>query len=261
VRGFTLIELLVVIGILGILAALLLPALAAARESARAGVCVSNLKQLGVGLAMYTNANDGMYPCVRWTEGPRTRWAIALGPYIGGSVKDPAVESTPATGNRIVNDVLRCPSIGASAYQVSGANRADYVRTGSYGYNWAAFGPFDTTPSPPRAYPVTQSMIELPARTIVIADSFGDSSMLDGCHAYALDGPVMLNGRWGSGKGGQCPPDPRHDKRFNALFADGHVRSLTMGAAGFDSDDPTGVAGTGDPGLWNGRGDKSLVSY
>src|SRR5712671_3091395 len=87
-RGFTLIELLVVIAIIAILAAILFPVFAAARERARLTACLSNMRQLGSALTMYVQDYDETYPYIRFhgdtaDKGRRTYvWKNAIAPYL-----------------------------------------------------------------------------------------------------------------------------------------------------------------------------------
>jgi prepilin-type N-terminal cleavage/methylation domain-containing protein/prepilin-type processing-associated H-X9-DG protein len=82
--GFTLIELLVVIAIIAILAAILFPVFAQARDKARQAACLSNTKQLGNALAMYTQDFDETLPMGGWsrTDGTQSRWFRDLYPYV-----------------------------------------------------------------------------------------------------------------------------------------------------------------------------------
>ncbi len=79
--GFTLIELLVVIAIIAILAAILFPVFAQAREKARSTTCLSNFKQLGTAVTMYVQDYDGAYP-LAWYPGDDYGFDVALFPYV-----------------------------------------------------------------------------------------------------------------------------------------------------------------------------------
>ena len=81
-KAFTLIELLVVIAIIAILAAILFPVFAKARERAKMSACLSNTKQIGLALNQYVEDNDGAFPANPYSASPRTRlWFHCLMPY------------------------------------------------------------------------------------------------------------------------------------------------------------------------------------
>jgi prepilin-type N-terminal cleavage/methylation domain-containing protein/prepilin-type processing-associated H-X9-DG protein len=149
-RGFTLIELLVVIAIIAILAAILFPVFARAREKARQTSCLSNVKQLMLGVMMYTQDYDEVYPGYYNPDPPNVadQWFELLEPYVKNE------------------QIFICPS--------------DQNRDPGYGWNYRFISYGWRDPGNAVGDPFTTlGTVEYPSETIILADA----------HNYYVRGP------------------------------------------------------------------------
>ena len=272
--GFTLVELLVVIGIIALLIAILLPSLSAARESAASLKSLSNLRQLGVGIQQYKNANRGLYPVHSSPSNqiPRTRWADAMYPYL---------TATEVYMSPLLSDDERLRMNKPFAHTVDPDTGADIpgktIKFGGYGYNYQYLGN-SRNPGGVAPYHANDSIIRASSQTIAVADTNGSKnggSTWTSEGVYAIDPPLMSVdlGSKGSRKTSATPgagnysyaggndgdpafrstPAERNKKKVNIVFCDGHADAMKLREMDdFDGD------GQVDNGWWNGLANSSL---
>jgi len=203
--GFTLIELLTVMAIIGILAAILIPAIGRVRHSAKTSQCASNLRQLGAAMQMFANENRGRMPQanVKFTD-PETGSDETLRWYRVLSIKEYISRDEQAQLNNCPNADVE-PSLWTTCYGMNGQLQIDSDEA--------------TSKSDTYWYP---SRVVNPVNTIMLGD-------------------VKINPAWGNGGGGDIINFPGSDggeynqpdfrgvgNTCNILFVDGHVEALAL---------------------------------
>lgn len=216
-RGFTLIELLVVIAIIAILAAILFPVFAKAREKARQTACASNLKQIVTAWQMYAQDYDET-ACPAYYHTPdnliTTGWDYTVVLDGGWSLlsSDPGLLS-PYTKSQGINN---CPSITIKDMNVDGREHTGYAYNASY-IGWTTEGLAEGKQA------CSMAMLQNPADTAAFADSAYFSTWDNKMHACNyLYAPSEFVSSYGAGK-----IHFRHNGIANVAYADGHVKAVS----------------------------------
>lgn len=251
-RAFTLIELLVVIAIIAILAAILFPVFAQAKEAAKKTTCLSNAKQIGTAIIMYGgDADDTMVPWFVQTGLPRNgfrredliSWTQNMQPYMknGNPVLPPAQEADPQ--NVQPQGMMKCPSFDAAKFRET-ANRADCDGAGAldswiparwyhanYGIGFGVVGGGCTTDDPHYAFAgsdVRRTIMSLtatsrPAESVMVTDGFTG---------------VIQSGGFGTTMG--CESAESHGKGGVHIFVDSHAKHIARNSERYLDTDSAG---------------------
>jgi prepilin-type N-terminal cleavage/methylation domain-containing protein/prepilin-type processing-associated H-X9-DG protein len=247
-KGFTLIELLVVIAIIAILAAMLLPALAAAKNRAKMISCLNNQKQLALGMMLYVGENSDCFPGdASNKQGFHLEdWIYWRAPGIidqtvAGAVTLPLAQSQIIsqlhTGSN--SNVFRCPMDFDDTYRAA----APYTYFSSYSFNGYGDLPaagmslkWDNSGANPVNFKTTS--VHSPASKIMLAEEPATKTPKDNPY-YApganytipATGGVISDGRWTPSVG--TPNNDvltiRHSGKAAVAFADGHAESVPWG--------------------------------
>ena len=221
-KAFTLIELLVVIAIIAILAAILFPVFARARENARRSSCMSNLKQIGLGILQYAQDYDEKMPRAWYGTDPFDNngvnywWQDATAPYLKSS------------------QIFVCPSATGDAARYTPRRGRDGSGTywGSYNMN-SVYWDEGTGIIAPANNGMNLAAIESVATTIEASDGNSSYQLAWKNKAEQPVAPTIANGVKSLSKQGTNGTDngegalvERHLETTNVLFCDGHVKSM-----------------------------------